>query len=241
MIPRSELTESAVGFFEKNSRSVYIKSQRGFEDHCYKVAGTSEYLAGKVFDNYGDVISDLLDPTNVLGSHNIKEEFLKGADASGLLHDIGDAIVTDEAQIIATHVGEHILEIYGFPKDVTGPVGSSWVAKEELQVAQDSIRNGPAPQVQEKTKGRIMTLNPDDYVQNSVQQLIGSAADIGDDFDSMLKSYIKRRTFWGHDTLVEALILGKERLKDVYELANKLVEGELNPEQVREIGVIPLY
>ena len=245
MIPRKNLVEEAKEFFknseEYGSRLLYIKIPEKYTEHCYGVAVRSWNQFSEVFDNYGDAISELLDPAGVLDSHNMRKMFEESGYVSGLLHDIGDAYVPSPIQVVATHVGKLLLEMSEFPEDITRSVGSSWVAKEELEVAQVLIKNNSAPRELEKIKDWVMMLDPDDYVQNSVQQLVGTAVDIGDDFDSRIDSYIKRRRYWRHDTLVEALILGKERLRDVYELANKLVEGKLSPEQVRKIGVIPLY
>ena len=244
MIPTDQLKQEANLFFERSKTSRYIKSPDGYANHCYATAERCEMLFGEAYDNNEDVISRLLNPSNVLQSHNLKKDFMNDGYAIGLLHDIGDAYVSDELQLLASHFGRLLLETYGFSDVIPFSIGSSWVAEEELEVAQKSLNEDTAPLQMKRIRKWVMGLDPNDYIQNSVQQLICTAADAGDDLPSRIEKYIERRTDWGHHTLVQALTnnnnAGIKRLTKVYEKGNSLIEGCLTASELEKIGVIPL-
>jgi len=238
------LRTEAERLLEKSKISVHIKNPDGYANHCYATAERCEKLFGEAFDNNQYVISTILDPKNTLESYDLRNRFVSSGHVGGLMHDIGDVYVCDELQLLASHFGRLFLEFYGFPDDISLSVGSSWVAKEELEVAQSKIEEGNAPIELERIAEWVMSLDPTDYVQESVQQIIGTVTDIGDDFDSRIDKYIDRRTNWGHHSLVEALTnddnAGIERLRDVYIIGNKLIQGRFDAEDIADIGVIPL-
>jgi len=244
MISRDKLIEEATRLLERSKTSIHIKSPDGYANHCYATGEKCKVLFEKAYDNNEDIIPKLLDPRNTLLSYNTRKHFIDSGHANGLMHDIGDAYVCDELQLLASHFGRLLLEFYGFPNDISFSVGSSWVAEEELKVAQSKIKEGSAPPEMKRNAEWIMGLDPYDYVQESVQQIIGTVADIGDDFDSRIEKYVDRRTDWGHHSLVEALTndnnAGIERLRSVYMIGNNLIEGKMDPEYIADIGVIPL-
>lgn len=235
-------------FFEQRKESKWIKTPSDYGRHCNSTAQTAAYIWGEeIYDTYANVISKLLDPSGVLKkSYNLKEEFQKGLYVAGLNHDIGDALLCDELQLIATHEGRRALETYGFPPDVYGAVGSSWVAKEELEVAQNHIFE-KAANLSDRWKRVapwVMSLKPEDYIQDSIQELIVTRADITTDldgnYDARINDYIKRRLDWHHIPLVEAAHYGKDRLRDLHYKANDLINGDLSSNEVERIGVLPI-
>lgn len=248
MIPREELMREGEKFFERRKESKWIKNAAEYGRHCHRTAQTAAYMWGElVYDNYANVISKLLDPTRVLKKpYNLKEEFTNGLYIAGLNHDIGDALLCDELQVLATHNGKRALETYGFPPDVCGAAGSSWVAKEELEVAQEHIfeEADNLSDRWERVAPWAMSLKPEDYVQNSVQELIVTRADITTDLDgdyeAEIDDYIKRRKDWEHTLLVEAAHRGRDRLRDLHHKANDLINGDLSSNEVEGIGVLPI-